>query len=130
MRSARWPGSTSATISVMRASEPCSTPFARLMTGTSGAMQSRACSSTDRNPCDGTATTTTSASRHASSMRAVAWTPSGSGIPGRYSPFSWCSAIMAAIAGSRAHSTVGAFVATIAENAVPQEPAPTTAAFT
>ncbi len=69
-----WPGRTSAATSVMRFSDPCSSPLARLSNcagpGTNGA----AASSTERKPWEGTARATMSAPSRASSSRAVATT--------------------------------------------------------
>ena len=59
-------------ISVIRLLVPCSMPLVSDMTGTHGRTNGAASSSTDRNECDGTPMTTTSACDTASSRSAVA----------------------------------------------------------
>ncbi len=85
-----------------------------------------ASASTVRKPCDGTPSTITSASAHASSSDAVACRLSGKRAPGRYAEFSCAEVISAASSCRRAQSVVGALPAAIAATAVPHEPAPTT----
>ena len=80
---ALWPGATSATTSVMRFSDPCSTPLVRLTRAAPGARKPLASSSTARKPWDGTAMTTTSAPSSASSSDAVPRSFSGRAKFGR-----------------------------------------------
>src|SRR5689334_2524411 len=62
------------------------------------------------------------------SRSVVADSAGGSGIPGRYSGFSWPFDIASARSSRRAQSSVGTpFSAVIVANAVPQEPEPITA---
>ena len=82
IRPSAWPGRTSAATSVMRFSEPCSRPLAKLRSSAAGGTNGAASPRTARKPWDGTARATTSAPSSASSNRAVAVT-SPSGRPGR-----------------------------------------------
>ncbi len=78
-----WPGSTSSTSWLMRSFVPSSNPFDREITGTHGRRYGFAASSAERNPCDGTPTTSRSARRTASSRSAVARSWVGRRNPGR-----------------------------------------------
>ncbi len=75
--------STSTTTSLMRRSVVCSRPFARLTTSALAEMYGFAPSSTFLSPCDGTPSTTTSASLHAAPSDAVTSSAPGSSNPGR-----------------------------------------------
>ncbi len=77
------PGISSAATSVIRMSDSRSMPFERLTIGTHGRRCGAASRATARNPCDGTAITTTSASATASSIDAVARRLAGSVNDGR-----------------------------------------------
>src|SRR5438552_546808 len=80
-------------------------------------------------PCDGTPITITSAPLTASSRSEVARNRAGSWKPGRYSRLTRVRSISSASSVRRAHRTVGALRAVRAATAVPQDPAPITAAI-
>ena len=80
---AGWPGSTSLMTSVIRSSEPFSSPLLRLITGTHGCRWGRTSSRVSRKALLGTPTTNICACRDASSRSAVAFSRSGRGKPFR-----------------------------------------------
>ena len=127
----RDPSSTSAITSVIRSSVPCSTPFDRLITGASGAMSGPACSSTARNPCDGTAEHDhVGAGARRLEIARSPGAPAAARCRGgsRRSRARRRSARRAR--RRRAQSVVGALAAASAATVVPHEPAPMTATFT
>ena len=78
-----WPGSSCSTIWDIRSRVPTSSPLVRLTTGTHGLTHGASSTKVDRNPCDGTPMTTTSASRTARSRSPVQHSASGRPNPGR-----------------------------------------------
>jgi hypothetical protein len=94
--------SSCAITSDIRRSVSDSRPFVALTTVACGPMWGAASLSTARQPCEGSAETTSSESPSASDREAVTVTLSGSETSGRYTAFARRAAISATSAGSRA----------------------------
>ena len=92
-----WPGTSSAMTSVIRSSDPCSRPLARLTIGIHGWIHSLAVASVERIAVVGTPTMSSSAWRIAFSRSSVAISLSGSVNPGRYASLVWSASISAAV---------------------------------
>ena len=119
-----WPGSSSAITSVIRSSDPCSRPLARLTIGIHGWIHSLAAAIVERIAVVGTPTMSSSAWRIAFSRSSVAISCSGSVKPGRYASLVWLPSISAAVSGLRAHSIVGCRGAITDATVVPHDPPP------
>ena len=124
---AGWPGSTSSTIWLIRMLVPCSRPFTSDTTGTHGRSSLASCSSTPRNPCDGTPITMTSAQSAASEKSVVACRVGDSATSSpRYFVLRWFSLMSLAVSSERTHCSVGPRRAQMDATVVPQEPPPRT----
>ena len=121
-----WPGSSSAMTSVIRSSDPCSSPLARLTIGIHGWIHSLANAIVERIAVVGTPTMSSSAWRMAFSRSSVAIRFSGSVKPGRYDSLVCRPSISAAVSLLRAQMSVGCRGATSPATVVPHEPAPST----
>ena len=107
---------------------PSSMPFISDTSVASGARYGVQSARLPRSVCEGTESTTTSAPSIASAASPVAVTRSGRRIPGRYSGLCRPVRIASATAARRARTvTSRPASARILANAVPQEPAPSTA---
>src|SRR6478736_2110559 len=120
------PGATSVITCVIRNSDPCSRPLARLTMGIHGWIHATASLSVARIAELGTPTTSSSAWRDACSRSAVATSLRPSGSPGRYAELVESLLISSATAGLRAQSIVGWRDDSIDAMVVPHEPAPST----
>ena len=112
--------------SVIRSSDPCSRPLARLTIGIHGWIHSFAVAIVERIAVVGTPTISSSAWRIAFSRSSVAIRLSGSVNPGRYDSLVWSASISAAVSLLRAQISVGCRGATSPATVVPHEPAPST----
>lgn len=114
---------------LIRISEPSSMPLARLTRVAPGSISGVHCSRLARSFCDGTASNTVVTPSSASAASVVACTPGGSTTSARYSRLVRSVLISLATSGRRAQirTSLPASASTLA-SAVPQAPAPITAA--
>ena len=119
-----WPGSSSAMTSVIRSSDPCSRPLARLTIGIHGWIHSLAVAIVERIAVVGTPTIEQLGVAHRLLQVVGGHQLLGSVKPGRYASLVWSPSISAAVSGLRAHSSVGCRGAITAATVVPHDPPP------